>query len=422
MVISLAGRQRWLFPAGLMAFAGLYLFFAGVEFAAIRLAARNDLAGLQRAARLSPGNADFRNRLGRYFTFAAPNPQAALDHYQSAVRLNPHQASYWLDLASAQQISGNPAGQLDAIQAALRAEPTAPHVAWEAANLFLVAGDQDQALREFRVVIANDGSLARAALQYCWRIRPDVEALLRDVVPPRPDTLLDFLTLLGTKHETEGSIQTWDRLVQLHQKFAPGYLFGYVSYLLQAHRPDAAMAAWEKTSGLLDLSGYLPTADNLVVNPDFSLDILNGGFDWTYVNRRGVRPLLDPTDFRQGHRSLSITFEGPGINDAGIQQVIPVRGGATYHFSAYYKSSEFEGAGGPQIVLRDAYSSAPLFASDPLTDSDIWKEVQSDFTMPGSATLLVLAIERVPAGSPIRGKLWLDSFALSPAATPKESR
>jgi hypothetical protein len=182
------------------------------------------------------------------------------------------------------------------------------------------------------------------------------------------------------------------------------------------------MAAWEKTSGLLDLSGYLPTADNLVVNPDFSLDILNGGFDWTYVNRRGVRPLLDPTDFRQGHRSLSITFEGPGINDAGIQQVIPVRGGTTYHFSAYYKSSEFEGAGGPQIVLRDAYSGVPLFASDPLTDSDIWKEVQADVTVPGSATLLVLAIERFPAGSPIRGKLWLDSFALSPAATAKESR
>jgi tetratricopeptide (TPR) repeat protein len=421
MVLSLAGRQRWLFPASLMAFAGLYLFLAGVEFAAIRLAARADLADLQRAARLSPANADFRNRLGRYFTFAAPNPQAALDHYQSAVRLNPHQASYWLDLASAQQVSGNPAGQLEAIQAALRAEPTAPHVAWEAANFFLITGDQDQALREFSVVIANDLSLATAALQYCWRVRPDVDVLLRDVVPPRPDPLIAFLTLLATKHETEGTIKTWDRLVQLHEKFSSRYLFEHVSYLLQARRPDAAMAAWQQASGIFNLSGYLPSPDNLVVNPDFSLDILNGGFDWTYVNRRGVRPLLDPTDFREGHRSLSITFEGPGINDAGIQQLIPVHGGTSYDFSAYYKSSEFEGAGGPQIVLRDAYSGVPLFASDPLTDADIWKEVRSEVTVPSSTTLLALAIERFPAGSPIRGKLWLDSFALSPAGTAKES-
>jgi tetratricopeptide (TPR) repeat protein len=425
MVLSLAGRRRWLFPASLIVFAGLYLLLAGVEFAASYLAARADLADLQRATRLSPGNADYHHRLGRYFAFAAPNPSAALDHYQSAVQLNPHQASYWLDLASAQQVAGNPAGQLEAIEAALHAEPTAPHVAWEAANFFLLAGDQERALREFRVVIENDVGLvdyafAPAALQYCWRVRPDVDALLRDVVPSRPDTLIGFLNFLASKHETEGTIKTWDRLVQLHEKFESRYLFEYVGYLIQAHRPDAAMAAWEQASGILDLSAYLPTRDNLVVNPDFSLDILNAGFDWTYVNRTGVRPLLDPTDFREGHRSLSITFEGPGINDAGIQQLIPVRSGTTYDFSAYYKSSEFEGAGGPQIVLRDAYSGVPLFASDSLTGADIWKEVQSRITVPGSTTLLALKIERFPAGSPIRGKLWLDSFALSPAAV-KES-
>ena len=426
MVLSLAGRQRWLFIAGLILFAALYLLLAGVEFAASHFATRTDLADLQRAARLSPGNADYRDRLGRYFTFAAPNPQAALLHYQSAVQLNPHQASYWLDLASAQQLAGNPAGQLEAVEGALRAEPTAPHIAWEAANFFLVAGDQERALREFRVVIENDVqeidlALAPTALQYCWRVRPDVDALLRDVVPPRADTLIAFLHLLASKNETDGTIKTWNHLIQLHQKFGSRDLFEYVHYLIRAHRPDAAMAAWEQAAGLLDLSGYLPTRDNLVVNPDFSLDILNAGFDWTYVNRTGVRPLLDATDFRAGHRSLSITFEGPGINDAGIQQLIPVRGGATYDFSAYYKSAEFEGAGGPQIVLRDAYSGVPLFASDPLTDADFWKVVQSEVTVPDSTTLLALNIERFPAGSPIRGKLWLDSFELSPATAAKES-
>jgi len=421
MVLSLAGRHRWVFPASLMLCAGLYLLLAAGEFAASQLAARADLAGLQRATRLSAGNADYRNRLGRYFAFVASNPPAALDHYRSAVRLNPYQASYWLDLAAAQQVAGNPGAQLDAIQGALRADPTAPEVAWEAANFFLVLGDQERALREFRVVIENDLSLTPAALQFCWRVRPDVDALLGEVVPPRPDSLIAFLTLLMSKNETEGTIKTWDRLVQLHERFEPRHLFDHVRYLIQARRPDAAMAAWEQSSGLLGLSGYLPTQDNLVVNPDFSLDILNAGFDWTYVNRIGVRPLLDPTDFREGHRSLSIAFEGPGIANAGIQQLIPVRGGTSYDFSAYYKSSEFQGAGGPQIVLRDAYSGVSLFASDPLTDADIWKEVQSKIAVPDSTTLLALNIERSPAGSPIRGKLWLDSFVLSPAGAPKET-
>jgi len=234
------------------------------------------------------------------------------------------------------------------------------------------------------------------------------------VVPARTDSLIAFLDLMTSKQETEGAIKTWQRLAQLHQKFQNRYLYEYVRYLIAARRPDAAMSAWEQTSGILGLSAYLPTEDNLVVNGDFSLDILNGGFDWTYVNRIGVQPLLDSSDFRQGHRSLSLTFEGPGINDAGIQQLIPVRGATTYTFSAYYKSADFEGAGGPQIVLRDAYTGAPLYASDPLNDADFWKEVHSKITTPGSTTLLVLAIERFPSGSPIRGKLWLDDFQLSP--------
>jgi hypothetical protein len=181
------------------------------------------------------------------------------------------------------------------------------------------------------------------------------------------------------------------------------------------------MSAWEQSADVLGLSAYLPTDDNLVVNGDFSLDILYGGFDWTYVDRTGVRPLLDPSDFHQGHRSLFLTFEGPGINDAGISQLIPVHGATTYDFSAYYKSAEFEGAGGPQIVLRDAYTGATLFASDALNDADFWKEVHSQITIPNTTTLLRLAIERFPAGSPIRGKLWLDDFELSPELSPDNS-
>jgi hypothetical protein len=297
----------------------------------------------------------------------------------------------------------------------LQAEPTAPDVAWEAANFFLIEGDIDRALREFRVVIENDAGLKDAALRACWRVRPDTDALLRDAVPAHAHCLISFLNLLRAKRETEGTITTWVRLAQLHEKFPNRDLYEQVRYLIEMRRPDAAMSAWTQTAETLGLSAYLPTDDNLVVNGDFSLDILNGGFDWNYVNRTGVRPLLDPSDFHQGRRSLSLTFEGPGINDAGIQQLIPVRGATTYDFSVYYKSADFEGAGGLEIVLRDAYTGIPLYASDPLNDADFWKEVHSKVTTPDSTTLLRLAIERFPSGAAIRGKLWLDNFHLSPA-------
>ena len=421
MVIPLSSRRRWQFAAGVTFLACVYFFLTGKEFAASVFAARTELPNLERAVRLSPGNADYRHRLGRYFEFVIGDPQSAIDSLRAAVALNPHDARYWFDLAAAYHVTGDLTGQRAALDRALLAEPTAPDVAWEAANFFLIDGDIDRALREFRVVIEYDNGLVDDALRACWRVRPDTDALLRDVVPARTDSLIAFLTLLQNKQETEGSIKTWERLGQLHQKFESRHLYDYVRYLIEVHRPDAAMSAWEQTADSLGLSAYLPTDDNLVVNGDFSLDILNGGFDWTYVNRTGVQPLLDPSDFRQGHRSLSLTFEGPGISDAGIQQLIPVHGATAYDFSAYYKSANFEGAGGPQIVLRDAYTGAPLYASDPLNDADFWKEVHSKVTTLDSTTLLRLAIERFPAGSPIRGKLWLDDFELSPELSPDNS-
>ncbi len=421
MAIPLSNRRRRQFAGSVAVLACVYVFLAGMEFAASVFAARAELPKLKRAVWLSPGNADYRHRLGRYFAFVAGDPQSAISAFRAAVALNPHDASYWFDLAGAYQVSGDLAGQRSALDRALQAEPTAPGVAWQAANFFLIDGDIDRALREFHVVVGNDNGMVDAALRACWRVRPDTDALLRDVVPDRTDSLISFLRFLTSKQETEGAIKTWARLGQLHEKFPNRYLYEYVHYLIEVRRPDAAMSAWEQTADTLGLSAYLPTEDNLVVNGNFGLDILNGGFDWTYVNRTGVKPLLDPSDFRQGHRSLSLTFEGPGINDAGIQQLIPVHSATTYEFSAYYKSADFQGAGGPQIVLRDAYTGAPLYASDILNDADFWKEVHSKVTTPNSTTLLVLAIERFPAGSPIRGKLWLDDFELSPEPPPDNS-
>jgi tetratricopeptide (TPR) repeat protein len=421
MAIALSIRRRRQFAAGTALLAVVYISLTGKEFIASVFASRAELTSLQRAVRLSPGNADYRHRLGRYLAFVAVDPQSAIESFRSAVALDPYDAHYWFDLAAAYQVTGDISGQRMALDRALQAEPTAPDVAWEAANFFLIDGDLDRALRGFSVVIANDNELVDAALRASWRVRPDPEALLRDVIPARPDSLIQFLALLMSKQETEGTIKTWDRLTQLHQKFENRYLYDYVHYLIGVHRPDAAMTAWEQAADTLNLSAYLPSEDNLVVNGDFSLDILNGGFDWNYVNRTGVTPVLDPSDFHQGHRSLFLNFLGPGIYDAGIQQLIPVHGTTTYDFSAYYKSADFEGAGGPQIVLRDAYTGTPLYASDTLNDADFWKEVHSQVTTAASTTLLVLAIERLPAGSPIRGKLWLDGFELSVASPPDSS-
>jgi hypothetical protein len=71
-----------------------------------------------------------------------------------------------------------------------------------------------------------------------------------------------------------------------------------------------------------------------------------------------------------------------------------------------------DGAGGARFAIQDLYRETPLYISEDLRDADFWKKTGGSFTTGPDTRLIVLRIARVPAGSPIRGKLWIDGLRL----------
>ena len=398
----------------MLAFAAAYTAAGARELVATWLGNRVELKSLQRAAWLDSGNAEYRNHMGRYYDLVVRDQATAVEHYREAVQLNPHSARYWFDLASAYQVLGDTSNQTNALERAIHADAMTPDVAWEAANLYLVQGENEKALREFRVVMANDTSLASTAIQFCWRIDPDVDGLLRDVVPQNVDAYIAFLSLLMNKQETAGSFKVWQALMQTHEPFEQRYVYAYVHFLIQHKEVDDALSAWRQSVDRFGLSSYLPSPSNLIVNGAFDLAILNGGFDWQYQRQQSVTLTLDPSDHHAGRHSLLIAFDGPGISDGGIYQLVAVQPNTTYEFSGYYKNGEMEGAGGPHLVVQDMYTQQIYYQSDELKDAGFWKSAGGDFTTGPDCKLVVLHVVRLPAGSPIRGKLWIDDFHLVP--------
>jgi tetratricopeptide (TPR) repeat protein len=411
--LNSAGRKRLVIGVA-AALCLVYVFLAGRLLVASFFGEKPELASLQRAARLDPWNADYRNHLGRYYALVARDPAKSIEPYQAAVQLDPHSARYWFDLASTYQVLGDVSNQTLALEHAIEADPTTPDVAWEAANFFMVQGDEAKALREFRVVLANEPTLADPAIQFCWRINPDVDELLRDVVPARSEAYIAFLNLLMQKKETAATAKVWAALMATQQTFELRYVYEYIQYLFDHKDVEQARLVWQQAAPRFGLSAYVPSGRNLIVNGDFGLDVLNGGFDWQYQKQQSVTLTLDPSDFHGGHRSLLIAFDGPAVNDAGIRQFIAVQPDTLYDFSAYYKSGEFEGAGGPHITIQDAYTRAVLYDSDELKEPGFWKSATGEFTTGADTKLLVLHVRRLPEGSPIRGKLWVDDFRLTP--------
>src|SRR6202044_2138263 len=137
--------------------------------------------------------------------------------------------------------------------------------------------------------------------------------------------------------------KVWNALMQTHESFESRYGYDYIRYSIQHKDVDQAVLAWKQMASRFGLSSYLASTNNLVVNGNFDLNILNAGFDWQYQKQTGVSLAPDSSDYHAGRRSVLITFDGPGITDAGIYQYVVVQPNTTYDFSAYYKNSEMEG-------------------------------------------------------------------------------
>jgi tetratricopeptide (TPR) repeat protein len=409
--------RKNLFMGACMLAAAVYISLASLQYLAAYFSQKPDLVSLQRAAGLQPGNAEYRYHVGRYLWLFQLSPQQALESYRASVTLNPHKARYWLDLAEVYRNMGNSSEQKAALENAINSDPKTPDVAWEAANFYLVQGETERALREFHVVLENDLSLAPAALQLCLRVSPGVETLLQQVIPPSPPVYFALLDILMAKKQTADAAKVWDQLAKLRQPLETRRVFEYLRFLISQKETDQARRVWQDASSLCGLSAYQPSSENLVVNGDFSLEVLNGGFDWLYQKLPNVSLSLDPTQFHTGHRSLLIVFDGRGVEDAGIRQLLPVDSNASYEFSAYFKSEVIQGAGGPRFVIQDLYNNTVYLASDELKDADFWKQVGGTFTTGPTTKMLVLRVQRVPPGSPIRGKLWIDGVRLIPKTT-----
>jgi Flp pilus assembly protein TadD len=418
MEISLVPQRKF----AILAFvAALTLAFAGLvarQFAAAHYSHQADLASLQAATRLEPGNAEYAYRVGRYKFLVNSDPAAALQSYRTAAELNPHNARYWLALAQAYQWLGDSDHQLASLERGIHTNPTTPDVAWEAANLYLVRGETEKAMPELKIAMANDISVLPAALQLAWRATPDADTLLRDVIPPTAQAYVAFLDMLIAHKETAACAVAWDHLVRLQQPVEMSRLFDYFRYLISHHEVAQAQLAWRQATQLAGIPAYLPSADNQIVNPNFDLKVLNGGFDWVYIKQRSVDLALDPAQPYVGHNSLSINFNGQGAGDAGIRQLVPLQPNSTYNFSGYYKAQNLEGAGGVRFAIQDAYDETMYFTSDNFSDAAFWKSVPGTFRTGPELKLAVLRVQRFPEGSPFRGRLWIAGLKLTQAQEP----
>jgi tetratricopeptide (TPR) repeat protein len=404
--------RKVVFIAAFLVAVALYVGIISYHCFAVRLEAQSDPGSLARAAHLEPWNAELDWKLGRYLLFIAQDPTHAVLRLRAAVRLNPYVAQYWLDLASGYHVSGEVHRERSALEHALRAEPTDPSVAWQAANFYLVQSDLTHALPLFRVVMNNDPELLNSALTLCWHATQNVQVMLNDAIPTEPAAYFTFLHLLTSLGKTSSAEEVWERLLRLGHGFPLVDAYPYFDYLIKNHQIAAAEQVWQQ---LAERNRELQTYSqpgNLIVDGGFERKFLNGGFDWRYTLIDPVQLSIDTGEFQSGSQSLRINFKGPGVDDIGILEYVPVQPNTQYHFSVYTKVQDIESASGPRLSVDDAYSGQSYVLTDDSLGTTGWRQQMADFRTGTQTSLLIVKATRVPGSPLIKGTFWIDDVTL----------
>ena len=414
------------------------LFVAAVLAAALGYSStRNALAahfagmetrqGQERAVQLEPGNPEAWFLLGRYWQYNIEEPDAkrAIAAYRTALSLDPHSAMTWLDLAAAYESEGDAAAARDAFQQAKRVYPISAEVAWRYGNFLLRQGEIPAAFAEIRHSVSVDPKRAAEAVSRSWRLDPDINSIIENVLPPTAPIYLAAIHELDSDAAMDPALTVWDKLrtLQPPARIALTDVIPFTDSLVQAHRIDDAHRVWTQAVTLADpIPPPNDAAGSLIWDGGFETGISGGGFSWVFAPASlGVQSSFDTKEKHSGERSLRLVFDGRrNVDFSGICHIAFVEPGATYRFSAWVQTKALTTDQGVRFRLEWTENAHGASAETPdVHGTQPWTEVSIPWTATGDTSRQVrVCVARKPSddfGSRIHGSAWIDDIALTPA-------
>jgi tetratricopeptide (TPR) repeat protein len=442
MVLRLSSsiaRATLLFVAAVLA--------AALGYSSTRNAFAAHFAGMEtrlgqgRAVQLEPGNPETWFLLGRYWQYNIEEPDAkrAVAAYRTALSLDPHSATTWLDLAAAYESEGDAAAARDAFQQAKRVHPISAEVAWRYGNFLLRQNEIPAAFAEIRQAVSVDPKRAAEAVSRSWRLDPDINSIIENVLPQSAPVYLDAIRELDADAAMDPALTVWEKLraLQPPPRIALMDVIPFTDSLVQAHRIDDAHRIWTQA---VTLANPIPPPNDapasLIWDGGFETGVSSGGFSWVFAPASlGVQSSFDTKEKHSGERSLRLIFDGRrNVDFDGICHIAFVEPGASYRFSAWIHTQALTTDQGVRFRLEwteNAHSSA--VETPDVHGTQPWTEVSIPWTATGDASRQVrVCIDRKPSddfGSRIHGSAWIDDVALVPApnaqpvaATPSSSQ
>jgi hypothetical protein len=383
-------------------------------------------AGYEAAARLEPANPENWYLLGRYwqYTLDEPDPGRAISNFRRALSLNPRYPDAWLDLGTLYESEGDFPAARDAYLHARKAYPASAAVAWRYGNFLLRQDEVKPAFAEIRRAVYIDPKRSAEAFSRCWRVDPDVQAVLDGVIPPDRAAYLDVIRDLVAADHLNEALTVWQRLVSFHPRTSPADVILLTDFLLQKDRFDDARRVWRDALLLTDVVTGDPP-DSVLWDGGFESNVGGGGFAWTFpVVSPGVQPGLDRGQQHSGKQSLRLFFDGKHNPNFEVSSNVEVRPETTYRLSAWVRTQALTSDEGVRFRIywfSDSHSSGSADSQDS-RGTQPWTRIEMPWTSGKDVhRARVSVLRNLSRGfdTRIQGTAWIDDISLAPVGNPK---
>jgi tetratricopeptide (TPR) repeat protein len=398
-----------LFIRNLVAFGIICVCLVGIYLTLIRATA--DLAynektidSLERAASLTPGNADVHLALAVQFELAGRDPEPQL---RAAAALDPLLAEPWLRLGLLAESRGNPT---NAERLLLHAAAIDTQLLPRSTLMRFYARREQPA--EFwhwaRLAFERAYGDSSPLFDLCWQMAVEPHEVYEKAIPRSHEILRSYLTYLLSRGRLPAAAQPAHDLVAQAIPSDRDLILDYTERLLEVS-PSEALSIWNAACRRAVLP-YPPVQPWQIVDGSFTHEALQKGFDWKIVNT----PQLPIATLPGGGVEFSFTGKQPESIEL-LAQTVSVPPSRNSRLTVDYRTDRIDRPGGIRMEAEDRQTHR-LLGSIPLTPSEPAVRQALAFESPPSGFVVVRFRYIRPLGSVrTEGTLTLRTVGLEPA-------
>lgn len=346
--------------------------------------------------------------------FTVESTRNSVKLFEDVIRLAPYDFRFWIELARTYEQIGEVEKSEVAFKRAIELAPNYTFPNWQAGNFYLRQGKADEAFAHLKKTTENNLPYREQVFSLAWEYFDKDPKMVEQFAGDSADTRAYLALFFATKKAPMDALRVWNTLSD-EDKAANSVVSKTVTQSLYERRYFRAAVEFSRQVGLD------PDAQaEAVTNGGFEKPIAPRGesyFGWNMLDVEKMKAEFDPTQKREGARSLKVTFSGYSKPDLfNIWQSVALETGKKYRLSFWVRTNELRSGGNPTIEVLNGTDDKLVAVSKAFPDgTSDWQEMAVEFTAPENAEGVIIKTGRVSCegNCPIIGTFWYDDFKLT---------